>query len=102
MLKGKTVQHRVYGSGAVIDVQGDAAYVQFRGAGSRAATRKFLLAALFDDALFPHDRNAEIWRVRGLDAHKRSKALSRENESEMMQRVLDLNHKPTDRPGPNN
>lgn len=95
MLKGKTVQHAVYGAGTIIEVKDDAAYVHFQGARSRGATRKFLVAALFNDDLFPRQLNAAIWATRGMDAAKRSQELMRQTESETMQKALDLGHQPT-------
>ena len=99
MLQGKTVFHATFGPGTVVSVKEDVAYVQFRGAG-RGATRKFLTEALFNDELFPRAKNAEVWKVRGMDAFKRSNRLVRKTESEAMWEAIHLASKRTPPPDP--
>jgi hypothetical protein len=89
MLKDLVVHHATYGPGTIVAATDDTASVHFRGAG-RGATRRFLIAALFDDDLFPRARNAALWKLRGFDAHKRSTLLKRQNESDAMKQALDL------------
>lgn len=100
MLKGKTVQHVAYGAGTIIEAKGDTVFVHFKGGGGRGATRKFLTVALFNDDLFPRQKNAEVWATRGMDAQKRSTELTRQTESEAMQKAVDIASVPTKPRGP--
>lgn len=89
MLNNLVVHHGTYGPGTVIATQNDTVSVHFKG-GGRGATRRFLIAALFDDDLFPRAKNAALWKLRGFDAYKRSTQLKQTNESDAMRNALDL------------
>lgn len=89
MLNNLVVHHATYGPGTVIATQADTVSVHFKG-GGRGATRKFLIAALFNDDMFPRAKNAALWKLRGMDAYKRSTQLRQQNESDAIADALDL------------
>ena len=95
MLEGKRVHHAQFGPGVVREVRGDSAYVYFEGARGRGISRKFLVEALFNDTLFPKDKNAEVWKTRGLKDAKTANTLKQVNETDRLKQALDLAHRPT-------